>query len=254
MQLIVLGMHRSGTSAVTRLLNMAGAHFGPEGSATAVNEENPKGFWERKDVRRLCDGLLQDSGFDWWRVGRFDVDAIPAEVRSRHLDAFRDVLLGIDAHRPWVIKEPRLCLLFPVLRPLLEVPLCIHVTREPLEVAASIAARNDLPLPVCLALWELYTLRSVQASAGLPRWHVRYEDLRSDPVAVVDALLAWLETQEVHGLHRPSEREITAFVEPGLHRQQRDASGRRDLLSVQQAELAAATDSGRAVRSEMGAV
>ena len=32
MQIIVLGMHRSGTSLVTRLINMMGAYFGPEGS------------------------------------------------------------------------------------------------------------------------------------------------------------------------------------------------------------------------------
>ena len=77
MQLIVLGMHRSGTSAVTRLLNMAGAYFGPEGSATEANEENPKGFWERKDVRRVCDGLLKDAGFDWWRLGSFEMRGDP---------------------------------------------------------------------------------------------------------------------------------------------------------------------------------
>ena len=232
MQLIVLGMHRSGTSAVTRLLNMAGAYFGPEGSATRVNEENPKGFWERQDVRGLCDGLLHDAGFDWWRLGHFDVEAISAKVRDEHLGAFRDVLLGLDANRPWVIKEPRLCLLFPLLRPLLEVPVCIHVTREPLEVAASVAARNGFPLPVCVALWEFYTLRSVQASVGLPRYHVRYEDLGADPVGTMDGLLAWLESQDVQGLRRPTDREITAFVDPALHRQQRDASGRHGLLNA----------------------
>ena len=206
---------------------MAGAYFGPEGSATPVKEENPKGFWERQDVRRLCDGLLHDAGFDWWRLGNFDVEAIPATVRHEHLGAFRDVLLGLDAHRPWVIKEPRLCLLFPLLRPLLEVPVCIHVTREPLEVAASLAARNGFSLPVGVALWEFYTLRSVQASVGLPRYHVRYEDLGADPVGTTDRLLAWLESQEVQGLRRPSDREITAFVDPALHRQQRDAAGRQ---------------------------
>ena len=56
--------------------------------------------------------------------------------------------------------------------PLLEIPVCIHVTREPLEVAGSVAKRNGFPLPVGLALWEHYTLRSLQASVGraaLPR-------------------------------------------------------------------------------------
>ncbi len=245
MQLIVLGMHRSGTSAVTRLLNMAGAYFGPEGSATEANEENPKGFWERKDVRRVCDGLLKDAGFDWWRLGSFDADAIPAEVREQHLGAFREILLGLDAHRPWVIKEPRLCLLFPLLRPLLEIPVCIHVTREPLEVAGSVAKRNGFPLPVGIALWEHYTLRSLQASVGVPRYHVRYEDLDTDPVGTLDQLLAWLEAQDVQGLHRPSEREVTAFVDPALHRQQRDSVDRRGMLNGEQAELADATDAGQ---------
>ena len=55
MQLIVLGMHRSGTSSVTRLLNLAGAYFGAEGIATETNDENPKGFWERRDARAVCD-------------------------------------------------------------------------------------------------------------------------------------------------------------------------------------------------------
>src|SRR6266508_1408860 len=96
-------MHRSGTSAVTRLLNMAGAYFGPEGSATQVNEENTKGFWERQDVRRLCDGLLPDAGFYWWRMGHFDVAAIPDQVRDEHLCTFRDSLPGIYALLPCAI-------------------------------------------------------------------------------------------------------------------------------------------------------
>ena len=59
MQLIVLGMHRSGTSVLARLLNLMGVYFGPEGISTGANQENPKGFWERKDVRQLNDGVLQ---------------------------------------------------------------------------------------------------------------------------------------------------------------------------------------------------
>lgn len=50
MQLMVLGMHRSGTSVLTRVLNMMGAYFGPEGIIAATNDENPKGFWERRDA------------------------------------------------------------------------------------------------------------------------------------------------------------------------------------------------------------
>src|SRR3954464_15209298 len=105
MQLLVLGMHRSGTSGVTRLLNMAGAYFGPEGIATDPNSENPKGFWERRDVRKLCDEALERANSDSWKVSDFSVDAIPDDARRHYAAAFRKLLIQLDAHRPWVIKE-----------------------------------------------------------------------------------------------------------------------------------------------------
>jgi hypothetical protein len=244
MQLLVLGMHRSGTSGVTRLLNMAGAYFGPEGIATEPNDENPKGFWERRDVRDVCDGLLHGSGFDWWRVAGFDPDAVPDDVREQGLAAFRSILNGLDAHRPWVLKEPRLCLVLPVLRPLLEVPVCIHVTREPLQVAASVHARNGFPVQAGVALWEAYTVASLRASEGLPRVLVRYEELVAEPVAVVERLLGELEALGVQGLRVPTEREITAFVSADLHRQRVTADERGGRLNTPQQRLAVAIDDG----------
>jgi hypothetical protein len=53
MQTLILGMHWSGISMVVRLLNMTGVYFAPEGISTGSNEENPKGFWERRHVRAL---------------------------------------------------------------------------------------------------------------------------------------------------------------------------------------------------------
>ena len=244
MQLFVLGMHRSGTSGVTRLLNMAGAYFGPEGISNGADEGNLKGFWERVDVRRACDGLLQESGFDWWKVADFSLDRIPEPVRTRHVDSLRRIFLELDAHRPWVIKEPRLSLLFPVIRPLLEVPVCIHVAREPLEVAASLETRNGFPAPVGLALWELYTIRAFEATSGLPRLLVRYEDLVSAPVATLQRLLGQLHDVGVLALRDPTEREITAYIDPALHREQRSPDDRRLWMNEQQRSLATALDDG----------
>jgi hypothetical protein len=73
MQLIVLGMHRTGTSVIARLLNMIGVYFGPEGMNTGANLENPKGFWERKDIRNANDKLLHTNNLDWNRIARFDI-------------------------------------------------------------------------------------------------------------------------------------------------------------------------------------
>jgi hypothetical protein len=244
MQLIVLGMHRSGTSSVTRLLNLAGAYFGPEGSATEANDENPKGFWERRDVRDVCDGLLLGGGFDWWRVADFDVDRISEAARAEHLEAFRRIVLGLDAHRPWVIKEPRLSVLMPLVRPILEAPVFVHVTREPLEIAESLRTRNGYPVPVGLALWEVYTAHALAASTGEPRVVVSYGDLMHDPVATTTRLVEELTGLGVPSLRVPTEREVTAFVTPSLHRQHETAAARSAYLNGPQLALAAALDDG----------
>jgi hypothetical protein len=246
-QVFVLGMHRSGTSTVTRLLNMAGAYFGPEGISNGADEGNLKGFWERVDVRAACDGLLQESGFDWWKVADFSLDRIPESVRARHVGSLERILLELDAHRPWVIKEPRLSLLFPLVRPLLEVPICVHVTREPLEIADSLQTRNGFPAPAGLALWELYTIRAFEASAGLPRVLVRYEEVMSTPVATLAHLVERLTDLGVFGLRVPTEREITAYIDVNLHRERRSPGDRRWWMNEQQLTLAAETDDGTVI-------
>ena len=65
MQIIVLGMHRSGTSITTRLINMMGAYFGPESSVGEITIDNPKGFWERPEVFKLNESILAAQGCSW---------------------------------------------------------------------------------------------------------------------------------------------------------------------------------------------
>lgn len=250
MQIFVLGMHRSGTSGITRILNMAGAYFGPEGMSNGADEGNPKGFWERLDVRAACDGMLQESGYDWWRVSGFSPANIPDETRERYVAEFRKIVLELDAHRPWVVKEPRLCLLFPFVRPLLEVPVCVHVAREPLEVAHSLHTRNGFPPPAGLALWELYTMFEFRATAGLPRVLVHYEELMASPVETTTRLIHQLQELGVDGLRIPTEREITAFVSPQLHRERRSSDHRNAWMNAPQLQLAAAVDDGSVLDAE----
>ena len=80
--------------------------------------------------------------------------------------------MAMDAHRPWFLKEPRLCVLFPIWRQVVDLPVCIHIYRNPLEVAHSLQTRNGMPIEAGLALWELYNLRALQSSAG-PAPHIR---------------------------------------------------------------------------------
>ena len=78
--ILVLGMHRSGTSALTGALGLCGAWVGEEPELTGANIENPRGFWERRDARQVCDRLLQTAGAEWWKVTNFDPEGIPHAV------------------------------------------------------------------------------------------------------------------------------------------------------------------------------
>ena len=237
MQIFVLGMHRSGTSVATRLLNMMGAYFGPEGGSTGANEENPKGFWERRDVRKINDAVLHGSGADWFRLGDFQVDTIPAEVREQFDQDAKRVLLELDAHRPWVLKEPRFCVLMPLWLPLLETPVVVHCFRRPIEIALSLRHRNQLPIHTGLAVWERYTLDALTATASVPSVVIRHADVMKDPVGTSRELLAQLQALGVTGLRQPSDREILGFVDPSLYRQKANLDLQQQYITTAQAEL-----------------
>src|SRR5688572_14316502 len=133
----------------------------------------------------------------------------------------------------------------PLVRPILEAPVFVHVTREPLEIAESLSERNGYPVPVGLALWEVYTAHALAASAGEPRVVVSYGDLMHDPVATTTRLVDALTSLGVPALRVPTDREITAFVTPSLHRQHETAVARAAYLNPPQLALAGALDDGR---------
>ena len=158
-QIIVLGMHRSGTSALTGALAQMGIYVGAEEDLTAKSWENPAGFFERRDARKICDTLLQGSGADWWKVSAFSVDNANYEAVRSQREAIRDLVRRLDEHGTWALKEPRLCFLLPFFQSALRNPLAIITIRHPIEVAKSLRRRNGFPVRAGLALWEAYTVR-----------------------------------------------------------------------------------------------
>lgn len=248
--LIVLGMHRSGTSALAGALGLCGAWLGESRELTDANVENPKGFWERRDLRAICDSLLHAAGADWWKVAAFEEDAIPYSTVAAQGRAFGRIVAELETHGTWVIKEPRLCLLFRILRPFLLEPVCIHVCRNPLDVAQSLRARNGFGIAEGLALWEAYNLKALQASAGLPRLIVPYEKLVSQPEEALSILLRELSSIGVTELTMPTTRELRKFITPSLRHQEAAPSEAIEFLLPSQQELWSGLQSGEALHSK----
>lgn len=244
MQLIVLGMHRSGTSVLARLLNLMGAYFGPEGVSTGANQENPKGFWERRDVRALNDSVLHAVSCDWNRVLQFDASALPQAIVDDFDKRASKLILEMDAHRPWLLKEPRLCLLMPLWRKWLEAPVCISIYRNPVEVASSLHRRNGIPIETGMVLWERYVRSALKGSAGLPEVVVSHRDLMRRPIEAVETLFRQLAEQGVAGLRMPAAREIEAFVQDDLYRERDSREGLHTYAKARQLHLFKALEAG----------
>ena len=235
--LVVLGMHRSGTSALTGALRLCGAWVGDSEELTEANLENPQGFWERRDIRRICDQLLHKTQADWWKLVDFDPQAIPAAVLTKQGGKFAGVVSLLNQHPAWVIKEPRLCLLLPVLLEHLDDPVCIHIYRNPLEVARSLQARNGFGIGAGLALWEAYNVHALRASEGLPRVLVSFEQLMTTPLSVINELADRLEQHSVHHLSRPDPEEVEQLVDASLYRRRATDAEAEEYLSPSQLAL-----------------
>ena len=228
-QMVVLGMHRSGTSSIGGLLALFGAWPGPH-EQLLRGDDNPKGHFEHGELHMACVRRLAAAGGDWTHPPR----AAPGTA----IDAFRReagaVLDTLDTRRPWFIKEPRLCLLAAELLPLLTHPVFVHVARDPIGVADSLARRDAMSREDALALWEHYTRSAFAASEGWPRVLVDYDDLVAAPVHTARRLHADLVAAGVRGLTLPANETILAWVDAPS----RATSGTDgDALSPAQAEL-----------------
>jgi len=189
--LLVLGMHRSGTSALTGALAQHGIHLGSDLMPPAA--DNPKGFWEHAGVVNIHEQLLDALARRWddprplpegWQ---YEAAAIRAREQLHHL-----LIKEFSGHPLWALKDPRLCRLLPLWRPLLDdLGVRTHavlVVRDPRESAHSLWTRNQWPQALSRELWLQHMHDALEGSAGLPRTVIVYPHLLADPVAELGAM------------------------------------------------------------------
>ena len=209
--ILVLGVHRSGTSALTRLLALCGANL-PQ-RLMEPNYGNPKGYWEPLDIVEIHDQMLAAAGSAWDDAAGFSLswlDAPEAQTfRSRLCSTFQEAFGNAPLA---VLKDPRICQFVPLWTSILQsleiVPLFVIPVRNPLEVAASLKARDEqgpanllgppigMPEARALLLWLRCFLDAERYTRGFPRSFVSYEALMSDWRAVVvkmgdDLAITW---------------------------------------------------------------
>jgi hypothetical protein len=183
---VVLGMHRSGTSAVAGTLCAAGAWAGSTEQLLPPQPDNPRGYFERADTASSLDALLEQLGGQWWCP---PVEELQAWRLEQTRPVLRDILDTVIETAPAgtlpLIKDPRLALFTSELTSLLATswPIVVAV-RHPLEVARSLHDRDGLPIPIGLALWEVYNAMICSGLAGRAVHVVRYDRLLEDRQAL----------------------------------------------------------------------
>lgn len=179
--LFVLGMGRSGTSALTRVLSLCGGTL--PAALLRANAANPVGYWEPRGAFHVNEAILDRHGSSWYdptlrlqEEGAFDAEENAACIAE--IGAF---LSRLPAAPLVLIKEPRITALtglwFEAARLAgLDIAAVIAV-RHPQEVLASLAARDRASPELSSALWLKYNLLAERHTRALPRVFVDYDNL-----------------------------------------------------------------------------
>lgn len=223
--IIVVGMHRSGTSALSGELNNLGVFMGKR-LFKAQQGVNDKGFWENARLVKINNQLLEAANSDWddpTGLSRTD-SAFP----DRYFSKACDFVNSEYGNAPlWGMKDPRTSMLLPfwsrVFNHVGVSPNYILMIRHPFEVAASLAKRDGFSQQKGLVLWLNYNFASFLGTKGSPRVIVDFTALLDDPIAIRRKIASTFDLEF---------EEQQSFIDKSLRRQ-----GSKELDDAAETEL-----------------
>ncbi|MGY8640248.1 MAG: sulfotransferase family protein [Verrucomicrobiales bacterium] len=192
---LVFGMHRSGTSLLTKLLVDFGYETGNEVLQAA--DDNPEGFWENSAVVELNDRFLQQIGSCWNDPHPLSDDAFTGEIGVKFAkQAEKLVASEFTETKLAVIKDPRMCRVFPLWQAALEKHFeeikCIHMMRHFYEVSESLRKRNGYSHYFSNLQWIQHVLFSEIHSRPYPRLNLTFSNLLETPEVTIQKLADFL--------------------------------------------------------------
>ncbi|MFC3322104.1 sulfotransferase family protein [Mesorhizobium cantuariense] len=193
--IVVLGMHRSGTSALTRAISLLGAEL-PK-NMLGANPTNETGHWEPLRLMELHDRMLAEASSRWddWRPFEpSDLGASRLHFYTAEIERLIDEEYG--SAPLFVLKDPRISRFVPLYADIME---RMHVDvryvlieRNPLAVIASLAKRDRFTMCFSALLWLRHGLEAERATRGRPRVFLSYEDMLDDWQDGIEAITSAL--------------------------------------------------------------
>src|SRR5215831_7794876 len=200
---VVLGMHRSGTSLCSHILSALGVDMtdkiaGP--GNPAPTPDNPQGHWERWEIVEFHDRILGLFNRDY--LGRFHDFALPvawwadprvAQIRHE-IVAFLENRMG-DGH--FGFKDPRTVRVLPVWHQIFNelklAPKIVLCLRNPAQVARSLYARDSLDPANGEYRWLAYMIDFYRYTSNFECCVVEYEEWFDNPAANIEKLRKFLD-------------------------------------------------------------
>jgi hypothetical protein len=184
-------MHRSGSSAITRVLNLLGAALPEE--LIEAGDGNAVGHWESVAAVMLNDAILASAGSSWEDWGPINDDWRNSGVKGEMLDRVTQVVQDHVTLGPlFVLKDPRLCRLADLWLEAMAAadvePRVLLMLRNPAEVCASLEQRDLMAPGYGQLLWLRHVLDAEYFSRGVPRVTCHYDQLMRNWHGMVDRL------------------------------------------------------------------
>lgn len=217
--ILVLGMHRSGSSALARIISFLGAalprHLVP------ASESNPRGHWESARLVALHEQLLAsiDTTWDDWRAPplRWRDNDTASKFGGKIQQAIDEEFGNAQLI---VLKDPRMCRTLPYWMSVLEktgirsAP--VIIVRNPLEVAESLRERDGISFEKAMLLWLRHYLDAEYETRHLARNIVSLDVLLEDWRSLFAQTSGRLGIQWPRPLSEASQ-DVREFLDLELH-------------------------------------
>ena len=222
---LILGMHRSGTSVLTRLCNLLGMELG-EHLLAAEKDNNDRGFWEHEDILDVHNAILSALDSSWYDIRPLPENWWKREDIQPYKKQLKDIIIRDFTDSPlWGVKDPRLCRMLPLWHDLLDelnvIPHYIHVIRHPDEVAGSLQKRDYLMPQHSWLLWAHYVLDAEYYTRDRPRSIMFYPELMQNWQTNLK------DTAQIFDMKWPNtpasiKEQVANFIDPNLRHNRHD--------------------------------
>jgi hypothetical protein len=216
---LVLGMHRSGTSALARGLQMLGVYLGND--FISPKPDNPTGYWEDRNIYEINERLLAVFGLKWEEVALIDDARWDAPgVEALRTEAVAYLRSQFVSHSLWGFKDPRTIRLLPfwrsVLRSLEVDESYLLVIRNPRSVANSLIRRHGMDAVTAHLLWLVYVVPNLSMIANRPFIVADYDLVMANPRQELERIGKGLKIPLTDTSRAGIDQFVSDFLDPNL--------------------------------------